>query len=122
MKPKVLLLVALVALAGMTIPSNAGTRARTRVTISVEGRDFSGLVKSPRPGRCADGRVIRLHKQEGQEQRPRTDNVVASDTASKNGDRYEWNTGNTGINGRFYARAKRTEHCKADSSRTLHTE
>jgi hypothetical protein len=92
------------------------------VTIKVEGRDFSGTVKSPRQARCAEGRKIRLHRQVSSEQRPGTDPVIASDTASLNGDRYEWSTGNTGVNGRFYARAKKTDQCKAGSSRTLRTE
>ena len=124
MKPKILLaLVALVALAGSSVPSSAGTpRAKTRVTIRVEGRDFSGTVRSPKPQRCANGRTIRLHKQQGAQQHPNTDQVVATDTASFNGERYEWSTGNTGQNGRFYARARRTAQCKADSSRTLQTE
>jgi hypothetical protein len=124
LKPKLLfVLAAIVALGGIAMPSSAGTsRAETTVTIKVDGRDFSGTVKSPRPGRCADGRKIRLLRQVGSEQHPNTDPVIASDTASLNGDRYEWSTGNTGVNGRFYARAKKTDQCKADSSRTLHTE
>jgi len=118
-----LVLAAIVALGGFALPSSAGaSRAATKVTIKVEGRDFSGTVKSPRPGRCADGRKIRLHRQVGSEQQPSTDPVIASDTASLNGDKYEWSTGNTGMNGRFYARAKKTDRCKADSSRTLRTE
>ena len=124
MKPKLVLpLAALVALGGIAAPSSAGqTRANTKVTIKVEGRDFSGTVKSPRPGRCADGRRIVLLRQTSGQQRPATDPVIANDTASLNGNRYEWNTGNTGVNGRFYARARRTNQCKADSSRTLRTE
>jgi len=121
MRPKLLLvLVALVALGGIAAPSSAGqTRAKTTVTIRVQGRDFSGTVKSPRPARCVDGRKIRLIRQVGPQQNPSTDPVIASDTASADGD---WSTGNTGVTGRFYARAKRTNQCKADSSRTLRTE
>ena len=120
MRPKLLLvLVALVALGGIAAPSSAGpARADTKVTIRVEGRDFSGTVKSPR-GSCVNGRKIRLIRQVGSQQNPSTDPVIASDTADSDGD---WSTGNTGVNGRFYARAKRTDHCKADSSRTLRTE
>ena len=124
MKRKLLLaLVAVVVLGGIAMPSSAGTtRAKTTVTIKVEGTDFSGLVKSPRPRRCADGRKVVLFRQTGSEQQPSTDPVIASDTASLNGDQYEWSTGNTGVSGRFYARARRTDRCKADSSRTLRTE
>lgn len=124
MKTKLLLaLVAVIVLGGIAMPSSAGTtRAKTTVTIKVEGRDFSGFVKSPRPRRCADGRKVVLFRQTGSKQQPSTDPVIASDTASLNGDRYEWSTGNTGVEGRFYARARRTDRCKADSSRTLQTE
>lgn len=124
MKPKLLLaLVAIVALGGIVTPSTAGTtRAKTKVTIKVEGRDFSGTVRSSRPLRCADGRKVLLLRQTGQKQHPDTDPVIASDTASLNGDRYEWSTGNTGVNGRFYARARKNAKCKADSSKTLHTQ
>jgi len=124
LKTKLLLaLVALVALGGIATPSSAATtRVKTKVTIRVEGRDFSGFVKSPRPLRCAADRKVVLRRQTGAKQHPSTDPVIASDTASLNGDRYEWSTGNTGVSGRFYARARKTDRCKADSSRTLHTE
>jgi hypothetical protein len=122
-KTPLLVLAALIALAAVPAWSTAGgTHAKTTVTIKVEGRDFSGTVRSPRPRRCADGRKIFLMKQVGSEQHPATDPVIASDTASKNGDVYQWSTGNTGQSGRFYARAKRNARCKGDTSRTLHTE
>ena len=50
---------------------------------------------------------------------PRNDERVASDLAGLSGDRYEWNTGNTGRFGKFYARAGKTPDCKADSSDTV---
>ncbi len=124
MKLKLLLIVALavcgaVALTGI---AGAGQAAKTRVTIKVEGRDFSGKVKSPRLHKCADNRKVKLYKQQGPEQNPRTEEVVASDTSELNGDHGEWSTGNTGLSGKFYARAGKKPGCKADASRTLHTE
>jgi len=50
---------------------------------------------------------------------PRVDERIADDTASLNGDRYEWNTGNTGEFGKFYARAGKTDDCKGDTSKTI---
>jgi hypothetical protein len=114
--------IALAALGAIVPASSAGTRAATTVTIKVEGRDFSGTVKSPDPAACAEGRKVVLYKQAGAEQDPSTDERVASDTASLNGDRYEWSTGNTGQRGKFYARARKTPACKADSSKTLRTQ
>ena len=51
---------------------------------------------------------------------PRTDKKILTDTASLNGARYMWSTGNTGEeNGRFYARVKRTDECRGDLSRVV---
>jgi hypothetical protein len=71
--------------------------------------------------RCADGRKIVLYKQKGDEQSPSDDTKIGMDTAEKSGDRYVWSTGNTGIYGKIYARAGRTEGCKADTSPTIKT-
>ena len=43
----------------------------------------------------------------------------ATDTASLEGDVYRWNTGNTGTEGRFYAKVRRIEGCKGDTSKTI---
>ena len=124
MKPKlasavVAVVFGAVSVAG-TVSAGAGTeRAETTVTIRTENGDFWGYVTSPRPRRCAEGRKIVLFKQVGAEQDPRVDERIASDTASLNGDRYEWNTGNTGRFGKFYARAGKTEDCKGDTSKTI---
>ncbi len=111
-----LTIVGLLSVAGI---ANAGTVADTRVTIHTQNGDFWGAVFSSRPLRCARDRKIVLFKQLGAEQSPSTDDRVASDLASLNGDRYEWNTGNTGMFGRFYARAGKTPDCRADSSETV---
>lgn len=47
------------------------------------------------------------------------DERFATDTAGLNGDVYEWSTGDTGTEGRFHAKVKRTPKCKADTSRTI---
>jgi len=101
--------------------ANAGTRADTTVTIQVQGRDFSGTVDSPRPLKCAKNRKVILYKQVGTVQDPTVDKKIASDLASLSGNRYRWDTGNTGIRGKFYARAPGTTECRADSSPTVHT-
>jgi hypothetical protein len=97
-------------------------KTSTTVTIKVAGTDFSGYVKSPRPRKCAKDRKVILYKQVGRNQNPKNDRKIASDTTSKNGDRYMWSTGNTGVKGKFYARVKATSTCKGDTSKTLHTE
>jgi hypothetical protein len=113
-----LTLTAVLAIGGV-----AGARALgdTTVTIRAEGSDYFGTVRSNRPARCADGRKIVLYKQKGTEQSPSSDTKIGMDTAEQQGDRYVWATGNTGIYGKIYARAGRTESCKADTSPTIKT-
>ena len=41
------------------------------------------------------------------------------DTASLDGDRAEWSTGNTGTPGRFYARVRPIQGCQGDTSPTI---
>jgi hypothetical protein len=106
----------LVTLAGT---ASAGQRAETKVTIRTENGDFWGFVSSPKPKLCAKDRKVVVFKQKGTEQNPRVDEKIASDTASLVGDRAEWNTGNTGVFGRFYARVGKTEGCKGDTSKTI---
>jgi hypothetical protein len=107
-----------VSVAG-TVTAGAGQKADTIVTIKAEGTDLSGAVKSRRPKKCAKDRKVTVFRQKGASQSPAVDEKIASDTASLNGDRYEWNTGNTGMTGRFYARVGPTAICKKDTSRTI---
>jgi hypothetical protein len=44
---------------------------------------------------------------------------IGTDNASLNGDRYQWSLGNTGLTGRFYAKAPRTPDCEGDKSKTI---
>ena len=94
--------------------------ADTTVTIKAEGTDLSGLVKSPKPRKCADGRKVVVWKQKGT--RGGGDDVkFASDIASLSmgGQLATWSTGNTGTPGRFYARVRHIEGCRGDTSPTI---
>jgi hypothetical protein len=115
------LIVGAVSIAG-TVTAGAGQKADTIVTIKAEGTDLSGVVKSPRPKKCAKDRKVTVFKQKGASQNPKVDEKFASDTASLNGGRYEWNTGNTGQTGKFYARVAPNQFCKKDTSRTIKVE
>jgi hypothetical protein len=99
--------------------AGAGTRAKTTVTIQVQGTEYHGTVSSPRPKKCAKNRKIVLYKQKGKVQDRSVDKRVGMDTASLNGGVYEWNTGQNGLYGKFYAWAGRTEYCKAAASPTI---
>ncbi len=101
--------------------AGAGDRAKTKVTFHAQNGDFYGKVKSPRLNKCADNRKVKVYRQEGNEQNPRDEEVVASDISELNGNHGEWSTGNTGLSGKFYARAGKTPDCKADASKTKRT-
>lgn len=108
-------------LVGGAVGASAGgpaAPARTTVTIQAEGTDLFGEVRSPRPLRCAAERKVILVKQRGA-RGGGDDERFATDTASLNGDVYEWSTGNTGTPGRFYARVRAIEGCKGDTSPTI---
>jgi hypothetical protein len=112
-----------VAVTGFASPGQASVqtvRAKTTVTIQTQNGDFWGYLKSPRPAKCAQSRKVTVFKQLGAQQNPKTDQRVASDTASKSGTRYMWSTGNTGLrHGRYYARVTSTPFCKRDTSETV---
>ena len=100
--------------------ATAGNGAETIVTIKeAASGDFFGYVKSPQPVRCAKERKVTLYKQLGATQMPSSDDKINSDNASKQGDKYRWDTGNTNTSGKVYARARKIEHCQGDSSPTI---
>jgi hypothetical protein len=103
--------------AAVALPGAAGARAPADTTVTIKEEasgDFYGYVKSPKPLKCADDRQIALFRvRQGKDER------VATDNASLSGNRYRWSTGNTGLSGRFYARASRIAGCRADTSPTI---
>jgi hypothetical protein len=104
--------------AGVVVDAVAAADARTTVTIKAEGTDLSGLVKSPKPRLCAKDRKVVVFRQKGA--RGGGDDIrFASDTASLEGGVYAWSTGNTGTEGRFYARVRHITGCRADTSDTV---
>ncbi len=91
--------------------AQAASRATVSVTIRAEGTDLSGLVKSSRPAVCAADRTVVVLKVRGRV--GGGDDVrFASDTTDLSGGRYTWSTGNTGTEGRFYAKLKATPQCR----------
>ena len=82
--------------------ANAAALAPVTVTIQAEGTDLSGTVSSTRAVCEADRNVI-VFKQIGT--RGGGDDIrFANDTSDSDGD---WNTGNTGTEGKFYAKVKK---------------
>lgn len=99
---------------GTAATATAAPTVASTVTIQAEGTDLFGNVSSANPVCEADRKVI-VFKQVGT--RGGGDDIrFASDTTDDDGD---WNTGNTGTAGKFYAKVKRTDLCKADFSPTI---
>ncbi len=115
-----ILLLAAVALALMALagPAAAAGPAKTTLTIKAQGLDLSGTVQSSR-GSCLGDRNIKLYKQQGKEQRPGSDALVATDTSERQGDHGEWSTGNTGMRGKFYVRTGKVPGCTGAASKTI---
>jgi hypothetical protein len=108
---------ALGAVVVLTGSAHAASKAPVTVTIKAEGTDMSGSVKSAQRV-CAADRTVVVFKQKGS--RGGGDDVrFASDTTDLQGTKYVWSTGNTGTEGRFYAKLKATVDCKAAASRTI---
>lgn len=100
---------------GLASTASAGGTL-TIVTIRENSGDFFGKVKSQK-AKCFKNRRVALYKQKGPMQVPSEDRKVAQDDSDNEG---KWNTGNTGFDkGKFYARAKAIEGCRADNSPTL---
>lgn len=124
MRLKLLAIVALAACGALALPgaagAGAGDLADTKVTIRGESGGFFGYVKSSRPNRCADDRKVVLWEQRHGDETRDDDKKIASDTASPNGDRYQWSTGNAGSDpGKYYARARKIDGCRGDVSETI---
>lgn len=107
-------LLVVVGVLGFTgLASAADGTAETTVTIQAEGRDLFGYVNSPAPLRCAEGREVKVFKVTRDGDRT----FIGLDDASWNGERYMWSLGNTGLTGRFFARA--ITGCEGDKSETI---
>jgi hypothetical protein len=92
----------------------ASARASVTVTISAEGTDMFGVVKSSRPKRCAADRTVKVFKLVKGEP-----HLWATDTTDRQGGAFVWSTGNTGTEGRFFAKVAAKPGCKGDVSPTI---
>ena len=112
------MLAALTATVTSTPVQAAAAKARTTVTIQAEGIDLSGKVKSSKLS-CLGNRTVKVYKQKGAAQNPATDPVIASDTSERVGSVGVWSTGNTGMEGKFYAKTRGTLECTGATSQTI---
>ncbi|PWN01518.1 hypothetical protein DJ010_18410 [Nocardioides silvaticus] len=98
---------------GNAATASAAPTVPSTVTIQTEGTDLFGSVSSS--SACEADRKVVVYKQVGA-RGGGNDINFASDTTDDDG---EWNTGNTGTEGKFYAKVKKTNVCKADFSPTI---
>ena len=100
---------------GLLVSSGADAKrgkASTKVTIQ-GGGSISGYVKSSAENRCANGRKITVYRLKNDHEEK-----ITTDTATPNGDKYQWSAGNPG-NGRYFAAAKETSKCEGDLSKVV---
>lgn len=91
--------------------------AKVTVTIEAENTDLSGVVRSPKT-MCKAERTVVVMKVKGA-RGGGDDTRLASDTTELDDGQYEWETGNTGVEGRFYAKVKAIPGCRGASSPTI---
>lgn len=97
----------------------AAPAATSTVTIKAEGTDLSGTVRSDRAA-CEGDRTVVVYKVVGK--RGGGDDLrFASDTTEVRKGVGVWSTGNTGTKGRFYAKVRKSDGCRADASPTVKT-
>ena len=95
--------------------------ASVTVTIKAEGTDLSGQVKSAKPQRCAADRTVIVFRQRGA-RGGGDDERFAMDTTDEQNGKFVWSTGNTGTEGRFYAKVGKKPGCKKDTSPTINAD
>lgn len=113
----------LVALSGAVAATSALAVGDAETTVTIKGAgtgDPFGTVSSPKPNKCADGRLIKVYKEKGGEQGGGDDVYTGvSDTASLSNGKYRWFVGQPNLNGKHYARAPHVPGCQADNSPTI---
>jgi hypothetical protein len=100
---------------GLLVSSGADAqRGKAKTTVTIQGGgSISGYVKSPKENKCANGRKITVFRLRNDHEEK-----ITTDTATPNGDKYQWSAGNPG-NGRYFAAAKETRECEGDLSKIV---
>lgn len=86
--------------------ADTSSRARTAITVSVAGERVSGTVRSPRES-CEVRRTVLLMTRSGSHVR-----VVARAVTDPEGGVGAWSISRAGLDGSYYAKLPRTDHCR----------
>ena len=90
-------------------------RGKASTTVTIQGGgSISGYVKSSNENKCANGRKVIVWRVK----KDAPDQKVVTDTATANGDKYQWSAGSPG-NGKYFAEAKETSKCEGDVSKIV---
>lgn len=108
-----------VGLTALEMPAHAAKgKAKVTVTITQVNAEMSGVVKSPKPKKCAKERTVWVWEQIGT--RGGGDDIKRfQDTTSLQNGKWTWNTGTTGVEGFFYAKVNASPKCKVAVSKTI---
>ncbi len=105
----------LAALSGLAPAAQATPAgASVTVTITAQGTDMSGRVRSSNPALCAAHRTVKVFRVVNG-----VPHSFASDTTERQGNVFVWSTGNTGTEGRFFAKVAPKTGCNGDVSPTI---
>lgn len=105
----------LATMSGLVSTAEAATAgADVTVTITAQGTDMSGEVQSSDPALCAAQRTVKVYRVVNGKAHP-----FASDKTDRQGDTYVWSTGNTGTQGRFFAKVAAKPGCNEAVSETI---
>ena len=99
---------------GLLVSEGATARGKASTKVTIQGGgSISGYVKSSNENKCANGRKITVFRLKNDHEEK-----ITTDTATPNGDKYQWSAGNPG-NGRYFAAAKETNKCEGDLSKIV---
>jgi len=100
---------------GLLVSEGAGARGKASTKVTIQGGgSISGYVKSSNENKCANGRKVKVYRVKNNGDK----DLITTDTATANGDKFQWSAGNPG-NGKYFAKAKETSQCEGDKSPTV---
>jgi hypothetical protein len=99
-------------LVGAADAATAATKSKTKITISVDGENFSGSLSSKKAS-CESDRKVTLFRKQGTKI-----TKIGSDIANDDGD---WSV-DTGKDGSFFALVKPNTKCLGVTSKTVKSE
>jgi hypothetical protein len=105
------------AAVGAISRADAAQKAKTKISIEIDGDEFSGAVRSHKRS-CKRHRKVILYKLAGKKPRPSRDDRIGSYRTDESSP-YLWFVVAKNSSGKFYAYAKATRSCKKGRSKVI---